>query len=371
MNYQVVGTEIDPAEVQNGEWETILRLRNRYRPATASQSFGFLFRNSMSPTLQGCYRNPTTATAARNPDMRRNRRVCDARLSRNSRGETSRFDHAAVSTYPRKTPRRLFTAKCGATKIPLREALAQVRLHPANNTFTISTPVEARARTYAQITSITIGTNSTDATAYIAPPDDAVRGVIYRAHSGESHAEIINELVPFKPELPIIDARSFGKSGQSLSLSPLDLCRKLSAFGRVFTHVFPIDPKWRHATTAAASDTARVPHQPEDAATIALKSQPRPAHPNASSVGTGILLGTYNVSTPARYHALPSPGSRCQPLDRSNKLRLTWADCVRKSPPASPQKIPDHNDPGPAGGGMSPHSLTCLSYFLSQLHLLL
>ncbi|KAH7970856.1 hypothetical protein HPB49_016196 [Dermacentor silvarum] len=208
MNYQVVGTEIDPAEVQNGEWETILRLRNRYRPATASQSpqhsAGLLPEPNDGdgrPTEKSRHATPLTRfRRAPLPQLPRG----DLKVVVRPRGG---FD---VS---KETPRRLFTAICAATKIPLQEALAQdqVRLHPANNTFTISTPVEARARTYAQITSITIGTNSTDATAYLAPPDDAVRGVIHMAHSGESHAEIINGLVPFNPELPIIDARSFGK----------------------------------------------------------------------------------------------------------------------------------------------------------------
>lgn len=148
------------------------------------------------------------------------------------------------------------------------------------------------------------------------------------------------------------------KSGQSLSLSPLDLCPKLSAFGRVFTHVFPIDPKWRHAITAAASDTARmsVPHQPADAATIAVKStrrpSPQPAHPSASSVGTGIILGTYNASTgtPARHHALPSqlpdtsqePGSRRQPLESHRAVQA-----VRAPPPTTAATSPARTSHGP------------------------
>ncbi|KAH7977681.1 hypothetical protein HPB49_003168 [Dermacentor silvarum] len=182
MNYQVVGTEIDPAEVQNGEWETILRLRNRYHPATASQSpqhsAGLLPEPNDGdgrPTEK--YRHATLLTRLRSAPLPQLPRG-DLKVVVRPRGS---FD---VS---KETPRRLFTAICAATKIPLQEALAQdqVRLHPANNTFTISTPVEARARTYAQITSITIGTTLTDATAYLAPPDHAVRGVIHMAHSGE------------------------------------------------------------------------------------------------------------------------------------------------------------------------------------------
>ncbi|KAH7965429.1 hypothetical protein HPB49_007614 [Dermacentor silvarum] len=234
-----------------------------------------------------------------------------------------------------------------------QEALAQdqVGLHLANNTFTISTPVEARARIYAQITSITIGTNSTDATAYLAPPDDAVRGVIHMAHSGEPHAEIINGLVPFNPELPIIDARSFGKKRSIIITFTTGPLPKAIRFWAGVHTCFPIYPKRRHATTAATSDAARmsVPHQPADVATIAVKRtrrpSPQPAHPSASSVGTGIILGTYNESTgtPARYHALPSqlpdtgqePGSRRQFLESHRAVQA-----VRVPPPVTAATSP-------------------------------
>ncbi|XP_070385207.1 uncharacterized protein [Dermacentor albipictus] len=72
-----------------------------------------------------------------------------------------------------------------ATIISGKEALAQdqVRLHPTNNTLMISTPEEARHGAYAQIMSIRIGTRATDVTAYVAPPDHPVRGVLHMAHS--------------------------------------------------------------------------------------------------------------------------------------------------------------------------------------------
>ncbi|KAL1418955.1 hypothetical protein MTO96_005496 [Rhipicephalus appendiculatus] len=38
MEYRVEGTNIDSTELGNGEWETILRLRKKYRPSTADNS---------------------------------------------------------------------------------------------------------------------------------------------------------------------------------------------------------------------------------------------------------------------------------------------------------------------------------------------
>ncbi|KAL3179143.1 hypothetical protein MRX96_038244 [Rhipicephalus microplus] len=141
--------------------------------------------------------------------------IYDARLSRNSRGGDFK-----VVVRPRgglyvtkQTPRTLLTAISSTTAVSLQEALAQdqLRLHPTNNTFTLSTPVEARARAYAELTSISLGASRTDVTAYLAPPDDAVRCIIHMAYNDEPHREILEGLVPYNPDLPIIDARPFGK----------------------------------------------------------------------------------------------------------------------------------------------------------------
>ncbi|KAL3185404.1 hypothetical protein MRX96_005429 [Rhipicephalus microplus] len=38
LQYSVEGTEIDPTELGNGEWKTVLHLRNKYRPSTSDNS---------------------------------------------------------------------------------------------------------------------------------------------------------------------------------------------------------------------------------------------------------------------------------------------------------------------------------------------
>ncbi|KAH7973770.1 hypothetical protein HPB49_005039 [Dermacentor silvarum] len=374
MNYQVVGTEIDPAEVQNGEWETILRLRNRYRPATASQSpqhsAGLLPEPNDGdgrPTEKSRHATPLTRfRRAPLPQLPRG----DLKVVVRPRGG---FD---VS---KETPRRLFTAICAATKIPLQEALAQdqVRLHPANNTFTISTPVEARARTYAQITSITIGTNSTDATAYLAPPDDAVRGVIHMAHSGESHAEIINGLVPFNPELPIIDARSFGKKRSIIITFATGPLPKAIRFWAGVHTCFPHRPKMETcyncrrighrqdvcpAPASGCCHNCGETHTPTDPPTcppkcivcgdghhtgnIQCKYRYARPQPRTTQPATGHQSRTREQTPAPRKSSRSASSARSASRDRSNKPRqdLTWADRVRKSPPASTQKIPDHNE---------------------------
>ncbi|KAH7936854.1 hypothetical protein HPB49_005752 [Dermacentor silvarum] len=291
---------------------------------------------------------------------------------------TGHFD-LTLSKLPSSHPGRLFTAICAATKIPLQEALAQdqVRLHPANNTFTISTPVEARARTYAQITSITIGTNSTDATAYLAPPDDAVRGVIHMAHSGESHAEIINGLVPFNPELPIIDARSFGKKRSIIITFATGPLPKAIRFWAGVHTCFPHRPKMETcyncrrighrqdvcpAPASGCCHNCGETHTPTDPPTcppkcivcgdghhtgnIQCKYRYARPQPRTTQPATGHQSRTREQTPAPRKSSRSASSARSASRDRSNKPRqdLTWADRVRKSPPASTQKIPDHNE---------------------------
>ncbi|KAH7978326.1 hypothetical protein HPB49_005196 [Dermacentor silvarum] len=345
MNYQVVGTEIDPAEVQNGEWETILRLRNRYRPATASQSpqhsAGLLPEPNDGdgrPTEKSRHATPLTRfRRAPLPQLPRG----DLKVVVRPRGG---FD---VS---KETPRRLFTAICAATKIPLQEALAQdqVRLHPANNTFTISTPVEARARTYAQITSITIGTNSTDATAYLAPPDDAVRGVIHMAHSAVNNYHFRHWTSA--QSYPLLGGCSHmfspsTQNGDMLQLpphrTPPDVC-PAPASGCCHncgeTHT-PTDPPTCPPKCIVCGDGHHTGN-------IQCKYRYARPQPRTTQPATGHQSRTREQTPAPRKSSRSASSARSASRDRSNKPRqdLTWADRVRKSPPASTQKIPDHNE---------------------------
>lgn len=222
MEYRVDGTDIDATELGNGEWETVLRLRNKYRPATADNCLqrpasliGQLeISGSDGRRTVGESQDGTPTPSRPSPPPAPPRHLRRAPLPQLPRGDFK------VVVRPRggldvtkQTPRTLLTAISSTTAVSLQEALAQdqLRLHPTNNTFTLSTPVEARARAYAELTSISLGASRTDVTAYLAPPDDAVRCIIHMAYNDEPHREILEGLVPYNPDLPIIDARPFGK----------------------------------------------------------------------------------------------------------------------------------------------------------------
>ncbi|KAL1467303.1 hypothetical protein MTO96_026216 [Rhipicephalus appendiculatus] len=213
MEYRVEGTNIDSTELGNGEWETILRLRKKYRPSTADNSLphsgGLIGQMECSgsdgrrTTQKSQDGTPTPSRPSPPPPPPR-------LLRRTPLPQLPKGDFKVV-VRPRggldvtkQTPRTLLTAIASATEVSLQEALAQdqLRLHPTNNTFTLSTPVEDRARAYAQLTSILLGGSRTDVTAYLAPPDDAVRCIIHMAYNDERHREILEGACPLQPGPP-------------------------------------------------------------------------------------------------------------------------------------------------------------------------
>ncbi|KAL1469466.1 hypothetical protein MTO96_025073 [Rhipicephalus appendiculatus] len=273
----------------------------------------------------------------------------------------------------KQTPRTLITAISTATEVSLQEALAQdqLRLHPTNNTFTLSTPVEDRARAYAQLTSIPLGGSRIDVTAYLAPPDDAVRCIIHMAYNDETHREILEGLVPYNPDLPIIDARPFGKKRSLIiTLAPGPLPKAIRFWAGIHT-CFPHRPK-----VEACYNCRRIGHRQDVCPAPAsgschncgdhhVPTEPPTCSPKCIVCGDGHHTG--NVECKYRYARRPprttqladghqsrskekeQPASR-QPsrsasrsasLDRSHKPRqdLTWADRARKLPPAPANRL--------------------------------
>ncbi|KAL1466323.1 hypothetical protein MTO96_042818 [Rhipicephalus appendiculatus] len=216
----------------------------------------------------------------------------------------------------KQTPRTLITAISTATEVSLQEALTQdqLRLHPTNNTFTLSTPVEDRARVYAQLTSIPLGGSRIDVTAYLAPPDDAVRCIIHMAYNDETHREILEGLVPYNPDLPIIDARPFGKKRSLLiTLATGPLPKAIRFWAGIHT-CFPHRPK-----VEACYNCRRIGHRQDVCPAPAsgschncgdhhVPTEPPTCSPKCIVAGTGTTPGTLNASTatPAGRHAQPS-----------------------------------------------------------------
>ncbi|KAL1473529.1 hypothetical protein MTO96_021943 [Rhipicephalus appendiculatus] len=301
----------------------------------------------------------------------------DGRLSRNFRRETSRSlsDPAVVWTLL-KRPLTPFLLQS-----PLRRKFLCRKPSPktgCTRRTTLSRSAPLWRIGLGQLTSILLGGSRTDVTAYLAPPDDAVRCIIHMAYNDETHREILEELVPYNTDLPIIDARPFGKKRFLLiTLATGPLPKAIRFWAGIHT-CFPHRPK-----VEACNNCRRIGHRQDVCPAPPSRSchncgdhhvptEPPTCSPKCIVCGDGHHTG--NVECKYRYARRPprttqlaaghqsrsqekeQPGSR-QPSrsalrsasrDRSHKPRqdLTWADRARKSPQAPAQQTANHNNDG-------------------------
>ncbi|KAH7949286.1 hypothetical protein HPB49_007281 [Dermacentor silvarum] len=89
-----------------------------------------------------------------------------------------------------------------------------VRINPYNNSLTVSTPSEPRARLYLRVSELRLGPTSYPLRAYMAAPDNALRGIIYNAVDSQTQDEIVQDLQSMNVNTPyaIADARQMGGS---------------------------------------------------------------------------------------------------------------------------------------------------------------
>ncbi|KAL1468554.1 hypothetical protein MTO96_025323 [Rhipicephalus appendiculatus] len=198
------------------------------------------------------------------------------------------------------------------------------------------------------------------------------------AYNDETHREILEGLVPYNPDLPIIDARPFGKKRSLLiTLATGPLPKAIRFWAGIHT-CFPHRPK-----VEACYNCRRIGHRQDvcpappsgschNCGDHHVPTEPPTCSPKCIVCGDGHHTG--NVECKYRYARRPprttqlaaghqsrsqekeQPGSR-QPSrsasrsasrDRSHKPRqdLTWADRARKSPPAPAQQTANHNNDG-------------------------
>lgn len=87
-----------------------------------------------------------------------------------------------------------------------------MRIHPTNNTITVSTPDVNHAVAYLKITKVKIADQSCAMAVYATAPNNSVRGIIFNAHSFESDDQIFNELRARNPTVYIVSTQRLGKT---------------------------------------------------------------------------------------------------------------------------------------------------------------
>ncbi|KAH6928143.1 hypothetical protein HPB50_012194 [Hyalomma asiaticum] len=115
-------------------------------------------------------------------------------------------------------PRNLLSAFMQAAALTETSTL-QLRIHPVNNTCTVSVANQDDALKLVQLQKITYDERQYAMTAYIAPPDGSVRGVITNAYWKESPQELLCNLVAGNPNETILDARRMGMTRSILITS--------------------------------------------------------------------------------------------------------------------------------------------------------
>ncbi|KAH8027498.1 hypothetical protein HPB51_007031 [Rhipicephalus microplus] len=120
----------------------------------------------------------------------------------------------------------------------------QLRIHPRNNTFTVSVATTDRAIAYQRITSILLGEDrQIELHMYAPPPDDAIRGISFYAHTFPTDDETLKDLQDSNPDYQIVGGRRMGKTKNLLiTLLGDHLPRWLLHRGGLI-RVYPFHPK--------------------------------------------------------------------------------------------------------------------------------
>lgn len=115
-------------------------------------------------------------------------------------------------------PWQLYEALLKAASLPDQPPASrdQVRVHPTNNTFTLSVQDSARAKTYLQVTSLKFGDQAIEIHIYAPPPDDAFRGIMFHAFDNFSDEEILQDLQESNPNMPVVGGRRMGRTSHIL-----------------------------------------------------------------------------------------------------------------------------------------------------------
>ncbi|KAL1443166.1 hypothetical protein MTO96_030417, partial [Rhipicephalus appendiculatus] len=115
---------------------------------------------------------------------------------------------------PNTTPQCYHSSSLATIDYATARTADRVRINPYNNSLTVSTPSESRARLYLHVSELRLDTISYPLRAYMAAPDNALRGIIYNAVDSQTQDEIIQDLQSMNVNTPyaIADARRMGRS---------------------------------------------------------------------------------------------------------------------------------------------------------------
>ncbi|KAH7952925.1 hypothetical protein HPB49_002638 [Dermacentor silvarum] len=130
---------------------------------------------------------------------------------------------------------------CAGAEIDYNQARSQdkLRIDPHNNSLTVSTPSKPRMKRYVQLQGLQLNDQQYPMKAYVAAPDNAIKGILYNAVYNQSQEEIFEDLVVLNPSstFTIADARQLGRTKSILVtfINTTEVPRQLNFYGAVYS----------------------------------------------------------------------------------------------------------------------------------------
>ncbi|KAL1466204.1 hypothetical protein MTO96_042890 [Rhipicephalus appendiculatus] len=246
MAYTVSGMDLPATEFNPEEWSVVLNARTRSPHQQSKETEGT--QSPKAASADGTQASKTES-APSVPSKVDDTAVARLRLKRLPRLPVDDFKivfrpsaGVNLAQYNDGELRAAVVANSGLHSAVAEEDLVCTNL--PKNIFTVSTSCADRVANYAKIRELTLRGNKLAFHAYIAPPDGARPGIIYRAWNGESPQDLLRELRRANPLLPIVQARDMGRTSRSVLIHFMaeELPPSVKMFGILYA-VFNFRPK--------------------------------------------------------------------------------------------------------------------------------
>ncbi|KAH7948193.1 hypothetical protein HPB52_019250 [Rhipicephalus sanguineus] len=234
-------------------------------------------------------------------------------------------------------PWQLYEALLKAASLPDQPPASsdKLRVHPTNNTFTISVPDSVRAQAYLRITSLQIGDRVIEFHVYAPPPNDAFRGIMFNAYDSFTDDEILKDLQDSNPSMPVVGGRCMGRTNHVLVTMLGDCLPRWILYHGVYIRLYPFYPR-----VEACFNCRKVGHRTDVC--------PHPKRNPCSRCGQD-HPPTPQGTQPTRFNPSSSP-LPCSPnsslgsspsSSTPGPKKLAWAQGPPESLKASPTSSPD------------------------------
>ncbi|KAH7934980.1 hypothetical protein HPB52_002556 [Rhipicephalus sanguineus] len=142
-------------------------------------------------------------------------------------------------------PWQMYEALLKAASLPDQPPASRdkLRVHPTNNTLTISVPDCVRAQAYLRITSLQIEDRTIEFHVYAPPPDDAFRGIMFNAYDSSTDDEILKDLQESNPSMPVVGGRRMGRTNHVLVTMLGDCLPRWILYHGVYIRLYPFYPR--------------------------------------------------------------------------------------------------------------------------------